>query len=148
MPWFERASRNPAGTAPVPHEIAVRIEGEHRRRARTAVAGLQLERLLVVGERGRAAVDDPDDILVVDPDADGIAEDPVVGKRPRPERIDLEPGSFDASLLRERRARASPGRLQVPSADRAGCSQQGRETSASSWPPGEPEFRVVGFGGL
>jgi hypothetical protein len=84
--------------SPVAHEIASRIEREHRRRTGAAFAGLQLERFFVVSERRRAAIDDPDDVLVVDPDANGVAQHPVVGKGLWPQRIDLEARGLDAVL--------------------------------------------------
>src|SRR6185295_15795898 len=51
------------GSAPVPDQVAGRVELEHGRRALAALAGgrrFQLHAFLVVAERGRAAVDDPD----------------------------------------------------------------------------------------
>ena len=48
--------------------------------ADTEMAGFELEGFLVVGERGRAAVDDPDEILMVDRDADGGARTQWLGR--------------------------------------------------------------------
>src|SRR5688572_3847347 len=74
----------------MPHQVALGVELEHRRRARAAVGRLQLEPLLVVGQRVGAAMDDPHVVLIVDPYPDGVAEHPMIGHRPRPHRIDLE----------------------------------------------------------
>ena len=83
---------------PVAHEIAFRIELEHRRRAGTAFAGrrLQLEPLLVVAERRGSAMDDPDVIALVDRHTDRRSEDPMIGQRLGPERIHLEVRSLTA----------------------------------------------------
>ena len=72
-------------------QVAGLIELEDRRRARAAqLRGLLLDALLVVGERRRAAMDDPDVIVGIHPDADRLSEHPVIGHRLRPERIHLE----------------------------------------------------------
>src|SRR5882672_7089811 len=78
--------------APVPHQVAGLVEHQHRRRAAAALAGrrIELQALLVVVVRGRAAVDDPDVVLLVDPDADRHAEQPVVGQGLGPQWIDFE----------------------------------------------------------
>ena len=44
-------------------------------------------------------MDDPDVVLVVDPDADRHAEQPAVRQRLRPQRIDLEARRLDTVLL-------------------------------------------------
>jgi hypothetical protein len=78
-------------TAPVPEEIAGLIEFEHRRSARAAqLRGFLLDALLVVGKRRGAAMDDPDVIVGIDPDADRLTENPVIRHRLRPQRIDFE----------------------------------------------------------
>src|SRR2546427_8638064 len=78
--------------APVPHQVAGLVEHQHRRRAAAAFAGrwAELQALLVVVERGRTAMDDPDVVLLVDPDTDRHAEQPVVGQGLGPQRIDFE----------------------------------------------------------
>ena len=86
--------------APGPDEIAVGVEGEHRRCSGTAFAILQFQRLFVVGQCGGAAMDDPDHVLFVDPDAYGLPKHPVVGQRPGPKRVDFEPRRLYARLLR------------------------------------------------
>ena len=77
------------GATPALDQVAGLVEGEHAGRAGAAVAGLQLERLLVGGQGVGAAVDDPDVVAGVDPHADGVAEHPVVRQRLGPERVDL-----------------------------------------------------------
>jgi hypothetical protein len=47
----------------VAQQVAVLVELQHRRRASAALALLGLERLLVVAERGGAAMNDPDVIV-------------------------------------------------------------------------------------
>ena len=80
-----------AGTAPVSDQLAVGIELEHRRRRTAALVGqLRLERLLLVRQRRRAAMDHPDVVALVHRDADRRAEHPVVRQRLRPVGIDLE----------------------------------------------------------
>ena len=75
-------------------EITRLIEFEDRRRRHAAfVSGLRRRRradLRARGHRVVAAVHDPDVILRVDGNAGDGSEQPVVGKRLRPERIDLE----------------------------------------------------------
>ena len=70
-----------AGSAPVPQEVARLIEFEDRWSAGAAFAGLQLERLLVVGERGGAAMDDPDVVVGFDKNADRHSQNPVIRER-------------------------------------------------------------------
>ncbi len=45
-------------------------------------------------------MDDPDDILVVGPDANRLPENPMVGHRLWPERVHFEPRRLDVALLR------------------------------------------------
>src|SRR5262249_44422226 len=87
--------------APVPQQIARLVELEHRRRAAAAFAGrrIDLGAALVGVQRRRAAVDDPDMVLVIDPHADGHAKQPVVRQRLRPERIDFERRRADELAL-------------------------------------------------
>ena len=79
-----------ARPAPLADETAVGVELEHRRRRRAAIARLQLEALLVVGERLRAAMHDPDVIALIGPHADGVAEHPVIRQRLGPREVDFE----------------------------------------------------------
>ena len=44
-------------------------------------------------------MDDPDNVLFVDPDADGLPQHPVVRQRLRPKRVDLETWRLNAPLL-------------------------------------------------
>ena len=113
--------------APVPHQVAGLVEHQHRRRAAAAFAGrrAELQALLVVVERGRAAMDDPDVVLLVDPDADRHAEQPVVGQGLGPQRIDFEHRRLHdlglVSLPVEERLRAAERREQRDER-RADCS--------------------------
>src|SRR5262249_48223063 len=61
---------------------------------------IELGAALVVVEPARPAMDDPDVVLLVGPDADRPAQQPVVGKRLGPERIDLVSRRLDARALR------------------------------------------------
>ena len=81
-----------ARAAPVIEEIPRLIELQHRRRAGAALPRrrLQLEPLLVVAERGRAAMNDPHVVVLVHRDADRGSEHPVIGQRFGPQRIHLE----------------------------------------------------------
>ena len=87
-----------ARSAPVPQQVARLVELEDRRRARAALTRLHLERLFVVAERRRAAMDDPDVIVGVHPDADRGAENPVIRQRLRPQRVHFEPRRLDGAL--------------------------------------------------
>ena len=91
-----------SGAAPGAHQVALGIEHEHRRRGSTALGNgrIELSATLVVMQPAGAAMDDPDVVLLVDPDADGPAEQPVVGQRLRPQRIDLEHRRGDTRALR------------------------------------------------
>ena len=72
-------------------EVAGLIELQHRRRRRAALrdwrirGGVQFTRF----ERS-GAMNDPDMVLRVHRNADGLAHDPVVGQRLRPQRVDFE----------------------------------------------------------
>jgi hypothetical protein len=75
------------------HDVAVRRELDHRRRGLAAAAARRVEggAFLVVGE-GARPLDDPDMVLRIHRHPGHLAQDPVVGQRLRPERIDLEVG--------------------------------------------------------
>ncbi len=90
------------GTAPRLHEIAGRIELQHRRRRHAALAERRLLRRadLVARVERVVAVHDEHVIVRVHAHADDVAEHPVVGQRLGPERIDLE-----ARRLHHRRTR-------------------------------------------
>ena len=83
------------GTAPAAHQVAGRIEFEHRRRRDAAFADARTgrRRLSELGavETGRAgivaAMNQPYVVAIVHGEADGLTEYPVVGHRFRPERI-------------------------------------------------------------
>ena len=85
------------GSTPRAHEVARGIEFEHGRRAAAAFADAQLERALVRVKGRRTAMDDPDVIALVHPDADRRPEQPVVRKRFGPQRIDFEDGGDNAA---------------------------------------------------
>src|SRR5262249_44295972 len=73
------------------------------RRRRAAALGdrwVELGSPFVVVETPGAAMDDPDIVLLVDPDADSPAEQPVVGKRFWPQRIDHEARRLHRRALR------------------------------------------------
>ncbi len=70
-----------ARSAPVVQEIALRIEFEDRWSAGAAFAGLQLERLFIVGKRRGAAMDDPDVVVWFDENANRHSQNPVVRHR-------------------------------------------------------------------
>src|SRR5256885_3958957 len=101
--------------APVPHPVAGLVEHQHRRRAAAAFAGrrAELQALLVVVERGRAAMDDPDVVLLVDPDTDRNADQPVVGQWLGPQRI-----AFEHRRLRHLRLVGLPVEERLRAAER------------------------------
>ena len=96
--------------------------GRRRRRRRAAPPRPRTAR--AAGRRTRcdrgcrvvAAMDDPDLVLLVDAEADRLAEDPVVGHRLWPERVDLEPWapSRCRSACAAPLSRASPARCRAP----------------------------------
>src|SRR5262249_42054359 len=90
------------GAAPGAYEIAVGIEHENGRRGSTALGNgrIELGTALVVVQPAGAAMDDPHVVLLVDPGADRPAQQPVVGQRLRPQRIDLVDRCADARALR------------------------------------------------
>jgi hypothetical protein len=49
-------------------------------------------------------MNDPDVVLCVDRNADGHAEQPLIGQRLGPQRIDLEERNLNHRMLRDRRA--------------------------------------------
>ena len=57
-------------------------------RSSTSLAGKKAA-LFAIGQGARALVE-PDVVLRIDEDAAGLAEDPVVGQRHAPHRVDLE----------------------------------------------------------
>jgi hypothetical protein len=79
------------GAAPSLHEVAFRIELDHRRGGNAADRGRRIAgaKRLPAREAARP-MDDPDMIALVDRDTRDLADRPVVGQRLRPERIDLE----------------------------------------------------------
>ena len=91
-----------ARTAPRPQQRAVRIVDQDRRSGAAAIRDRRIElgAALVVMQAAGAAMDDPDVIEFVDPDADGPAQQPVVGQRLRPQRIDFEDGGLHGRGLR------------------------------------------------
>ena len=77
-----------ARTAPVADQIAFLIELKNRRRGRAALRDGRIGGgMLFAGFERTDAMDDPDVILRVGRNADGLAENPVVGQRLGPERI-------------------------------------------------------------
>ena len=74
-------------------------------------------------------MDDPDIVLGVDRDADGHAEQPLVGQRLRPQRIDLEDRRFHHRALRDRRV------LQHRHADAERRDARGRHQPVNEVPP-------------
>src|SRR5262249_44611964 len=78
--------------APVADQVALAVELEHRRRRGAAHRGLRRGgRVLLAGLERAGAMADPDVIARVHRHADRLSEDPVVGQRLRPQRIDFEP---------------------------------------------------------
>ena len=117
-----------ARPAPAPEQLAVGGELQHRRRRDAAAClgrGL-LCALLVVDQRG-GPMDDPDVVLAVDGDAGDLAEDPFVGQRLGPVRIDGELGRLGVGLRGDRSAGGDE------------CGSQGRKQQAvHGRSPGRP----------
>ncbi len=89
-----------ARPAPVAQQIALDVEFQYRRRGLAAAARRRrLHRLLLVVEQGARTMDDPDMIVLVDRDAGDLAENPIVGQRFWPERLDLEARNVLGSCL-------------------------------------------------
>ena len=105
------------GSRPAPrlHEVAGRIELEHRRRRHAALAERRILRRadLVARVERVVAVDDEHVIVRVHAHADDVAEHPVIGQRLGPERIDLERAApARATRAPTRRARADRRRAR------------------------------------
>src|SRR5206468_3975958 len=83
-------------------QAAILIVDQDRRGGAAALRDRRIElgAALVVVQAAGAAMNDPDVILLVDPCADRPAQEPVVGNRLRPERIDLVDGRRYARALR------------------------------------------------
>ena len=84
-------------TTPAGNQVAGWIELEDRRGRVTALADARLRLSAREGELSAiqiagivAAMDEPDVVAIIDREADGLAEHPVVGHRLGPERINLE----------------------------------------------------------
>src|SRR5207244_109857 len=89
-----------AGAAPRLHEVALGIELEDRRRGNAALGRRRILRRVdfLRLERAGAAMNDVDVIVLVDADADDVAEDPVIGHRLGPHRIDFEARRLGAAF--------------------------------------------------
>ena len=88
-------------SAPVPQQVARLIELKDRR-GRAAALGdgrIEFEPSFVVVQPPRAAMNDPDVVLLIDPHSDGPAEQPVIRQRLRPQRVDLEHRCLDCAPL-------------------------------------------------
>src|SRR5258706_1348807 len=83
--------------APGPDQVAGLIEHQYRRGGAAAFGDgrFQLEPLFVVVQPSRAAVNDPDVVLIVDPHSDGPAEQPMIGQGLRPQRVHFEHRRLD-----------------------------------------------------
>ncbi len=109
------------GSAPRADEVAVGIELEDRRRRRAAFADRREHaglRLSIVQRRAR--MDDPNVVARIDRDADRRPDDPVIGKRLRPERIHLEPrrdGPARGRTFRRAAARQHAGQADTRNHD-------------------------------
>src|SRR5258706_2981139 len=84
-------------SAPGPDQVAGLIEHQYRRGGAAAFGDgrFQLEPLFVVVQPSRAAVNDPDVVLIVDPHSDGPAEQPMIGQGLRPQRVHFEHRRLD-----------------------------------------------------
>ncbi len=87
-----------AGTAPVAQQIAGLIEFQNGRRTRAALGRLQLRALLHVRQSAGAAIDDPDVVVGIGPDSDGLSEHPMIGKRFWPHRVHFEARRLHAAF--------------------------------------------------
>jgi hypothetical protein len=93
-PWLMGPLVARARSTPRAHQVAGRVEHQHRQRGGTALADLELERaLLALSVSAWMTRRCP----VVDPDAD--RQHPVVGQWLEPERIDLELRRFHRAGL-------------------------------------------------
>ena len=80
-----------SGAAPMSDEVAFLIEFENRRRGRAALRDLRIGGgVLFTGFERPNAMNDPDVILGVGRDADGLAENPMIRERLRPVGVDFE----------------------------------------------------------
>src|SRR5262249_43157304 len=93
-----------AGTAPRADQVAGLVENQYRGRGPAAFGNrrIQLQAALVVVQAARAAMYDPDVILLVDPEPYRPAHQPVIGQRLGPQGIALEHGRLDRAALRVR----------------------------------------------
>ena len=81
---------HPGRTAPRADDFSGGVEGHHRGGGVAAFGGRRiLHRPHLVGGQGAGPLNDPDIVLAVDRDARDLAQNPVVGQRLRPGRIDL-----------------------------------------------------------
>ena len=81
-------------------QIALLIELQHRRRGGATLRGLRSGGGVLFTRFERSgAMNDPDVILVIHRDADGLAHDPVVGQRLGPQRIHFKSRSLNSRGL-------------------------------------------------
>jgi hypothetical protein len=93
-------------------QIAFLIEFEHGRGGGAALRNLWTGGgVLFAGLERAAAMDNPDVVVRIDRDADGLAKQPVVRQRLGPHRVDFEPrrlgstgGMYDGALLEQGRS--------------------------------------------
>ena len=101
MLLIEPLIAGPSGIiAPVSEQIPglIELEDSGGRRAAHRPRRVELELFEVGGQRPRAAIENPDVVLPIDGYSAEASEDPVIGQRLRPERIDLEHGRLDCAL--------------------------------------------------
>src|SRR5204863_9061828 len=85
-----------AGSAPMPDQIAILVELENGWRRSAALCSGRVGGGVYFSRFERAgSMDDPDVILRIDRYANGLAEDPVVRQRLRPQRVDFKPRRHD-----------------------------------------------------
>ena len=85
-----------AGTAPMPDQLAGRIEGEYRRSGEAAIRRRRIpSRVDLLGFERVHAVDDPDVVVGIYVHPDRRAEQPMLRQRLGPERVDLEARRHD-----------------------------------------------------
>ena len=110
------------GTAPGLDDVAFLVELDHRRRGDAALRGRRVGRgaALALGQRPRP-VQHPDVVARVDRHADDVTEQPLVGKRLRPEWIHLQ-------LLSRHGVLGHEGAVEraVPKAERDTARDEGR----------------------
>src|SRR5215469_8294927 len=84
-----------AGPSPVTYQIARLVELQHRGRRGATIGGRRiLRRIGFHSFQGSRAVNNPDMVLCIDGDPDDISHDPMIRKRLRPERVNLETRSL------------------------------------------------------